>query len=140
MIISGRDKPLMIDLIPLLLLVQKRALSRLVEMTNPTYRQRPWTPLPLSIRSWESAATSSPPASSQTGSISFDRPRTAFVVEGEGDFASEASYDARPMVHAKTGPREDAPKLKESHFWGVAGTWGSGSGKKDGRGDKTKAD
>ena len=101
-------------------------------MTNPTYRQRPWTPLPLSVRSWESSSSSSStPVPTRT---SPDRPRTAFVVDGEGDFASEASYDARPMIQGKTGPREDAPKLKESHFWGVAGTWGSGTGKKDARG------
>lgn len=105
-------------------------------MTNPNYHQkRPaHNPLPLAVRSWESSSfTRYSPSEPSRG----DLPR--FTAD-DGDFAEEASYDtSRPRAVTgtplgplldKTGPREDAPKLRsEGHFWGIAG---DGFGKKGG--------
>ncbi|KAE9403891.1 hypothetical protein BT96DRAFT_955819 [Gymnopus androsaceus JB14] len=95
----------------------KRALSRLIEMTSPSYnREEVWTPLPLSSRKWEI-------------SNALDRTsRSKFLLEND-DFAIEAAYALKS--HDRHLPREarPAPRLREHHVWGVREDWGEGAGK-----------
>lgn len=119
----------------------KRALSRLIEMTSPSYdREEVWAPLPLSSRRWESSNVSN--------SHNRNRSHSGFksnLLPENGDFAIEASFEFE--VHSKsdsakrTLPREQrpAPRLREHHVWGVREDWGDGAGKW-GKGAKVYAD
>ncbi|TFK53712.1 hypothetical protein OE88DRAFT_1655972 [Heliocybe sulcata] len=102
----------------------KRALSRLVEMTSPSYaREEKWTPLPLGVRKWESRSAVAPSREDYRPSSPHVSPK------GQDDFASEAGY-TRP-----TRERPEAPRLKEEHVWGVREDWGE-KAKEWGRGSQ----
>ncbi|KAK7473136.1 hypothetical protein VKT23_001237 [Stygiomarasmius scandens] len=99
----------------------KRALSRLIEMTSPTYnRDEIWTPLPLSSRRWETSSKNTPVARAGAGKLLRNE-------ESNDDFAEEAAYEGGE----KNLPRElrPAPRLREHHVWGVRDDWGKGAGK-----------
>ncbi|CED84378.1 Predicted ATPase [Phaffia rhodozyma] len=147
----------------------KRALSRLTELTNPLLPARRWTPIPISLRTWESLSPSrfssqapkvslldsvpaslspspSPRASFSSSSSSSDLvtplPRSSLPNPvphqvHPDDFAHEASYDTplRTRKQPRTDiSKDDPPRMKEKHFWGVArwgpkaGKWGTGFG------------
>ncbi|KZT22234.1 hypothetical protein NEOLEDRAFT_1072044 [Neolentinus lepideus HHB14362 ss-1] len=91
----------------------KRALSRLIEMTSPSYaREEKWAPLPLGVRKWESPSMPS-------GEASPYRPSSPYIaLAQQDDFSSEAEY-SRPVRE-----RPHAPRLKEEHVWGVREDWG----------------
>lgn len=83
-------------------------------MTSAEYgKTEKWTPLPPSLRRWEEKSlptTTSSPLSPLT------TPRLDRIVTEE-DFAVEASY-----VGASTSSqveRPDAPRLAQTHVWGV---------------------
>ncbi|KAF5357382.1 hypothetical protein D9758_005841 [Tetrapyrgos nigripes] len=102
----------------------KRALSRLVEMTSPTYnRDEVWTPLPSSSRKWELASDQWAVHRAGRGPGTAKRPSRA---DSNDDFAVEAAYE-----RSADTPREfrPAPRLREHHVWGVRDDWGEGAGK-----------
>lgn len=93
---------------------QKRALSRLQEMTNPTLVRQPHVPLCPSLRTWETSTTSS-----SSGTSSVPTPDRKRFSDKQGDFAEEASFLQR-TGGGGGGPRENATKLRsEAHFWGL---------------------
>ncbi|KAJ7451753.1 AFG1-like ATPase-domain-containing protein [Mycena galericulata] len=96
----------------------RRALSRLIEMTSPTYsRTVQWTPLKEEDRTWERTATHPDIRESHARSRGLDPPPAE-----QEDFASEAAYSAGQA-------RPDAPRLKADHVWGVRDDWGKGTDK-----------
>jgi len=91
---------------------QKRALSRLQEMTNPALARAEHEPLPAAMRTWES------PSARPVGQAAAPRDRPAADPASVDDFASEASYDT-PTTRAG-GPRAHATRIRsEAHFWGL---------------------
>ncbi len=107
------------------MLEQKRAVSRLVEMTtSPSYAKEEWMPLSKEARRWEVGRSElSLPSASGPG------PRTPGLTAGE-DFAAEAGY-SRPEFLRQPLPSEerDPPVIKEHHVWGVVDEWGDKAGR-----------
>jgi len=100
----------------------KRALSRLIEMTSPTYsRTAQWAPLPEGDRNWERS-----PARAGTSQL-HTRVRDVDPSPPEpDDFASEAAY-LPPSNLEMAQVRPPAPRLKPDHMWGVRDDWGKGT-------------
>ncbi|KAJ7141406.1 AFG1-like ATPase-domain-containing protein [Mycena epipterygia] len=99
----------------------KRALSRLIEMTSPTYsRAAQWAPLPEGDRNWERSTAHAGTSRSHARARDVD-PRPP----EPDDFASEAAY--LPSNPEMTQVRPAAPRLKPDHMWGVRDDWGKGT-------------
>lgn len=99
---------------------QKRALSRLQELTNPALARAPHEPLPAAMRTWETARSPTT-ARTMTGQAQAarDLPPSAALRAPVDDFADEAAF-ASPLGRGG-GPRAQATKLRsEAHFWGLA--------------------
>ncbi|THU94184.1 hypothetical protein K435DRAFT_724740 [Dendrothele bispora CBS 962.96] len=103
----------------------KRALSRLVEMTSPTYqRDEVWTPLPLSSRRWETTSKNAH-VTRATGAGKLSR-----STKSNDDFAEEAAYEGGEKYLRNIPPElRPAPRLREHHVWGVRDNWGEGAGR-----------
>ena len=140
------------------LTAQKRAVSRLVEMTtSPGYQSEEWNPLHQSGRTWEtklSPSSSSSSSSSSARSYPARRPSRPIQDRPEpkganDDLAIEAGYSrphrltptpTRDMSHGHAeermidhplhgATRHKPPMIKEQHVWGVAEEWGAKAGK-----------
>lgn len=91
---------------------QKRALSRLQEMTNPALARAEHEPLSAAMRTWET------PSTRPVGQAVAPRDRPVADPASVDDFASEASYDT-PTTRSG-GPRSHATRIRsEAHFWGL---------------------
>lgn len=102
-------------------------------MTSESYaREETWAPLPAGLRKWERSIVDSEPTSGAGRSHAtthWERPRGTI---GSSDFASEAANEG---VSAPIGDRPEAPRLSETHIWGVREDWGERA-KEWGRGAK----
>ncbi|KAJ6594281.1 AFG1-like ATPase-domain-containing protein [Mycena capillaripes] len=93
----------------------KRALSRLIEMTNPTYsRNIQWAPLADTDRTWERPAT-------YVGEL-----HGRFTTADTDNSSAEAMYSPR-NGDIEQEIRPAAPRLKADHVWGVRDDWGKGA-------------
>ncbi|KAK4688538.1 hypothetical protein P7C73_g1566, partial [Tremellales sp. Uapishka_1] len=118
---------------PAFSLAQKRAVSRMIEMTtSASYNQEAWIPLDISTREWERQAKSKPinqpfPPNSYRTTSSFSTIGAQTRDKGTDDFADEAGY-SRP-VNMGGGPRRNPPIIGEHHAWGVTEEWPEKVGK-----------
>ncbi|KAL4246184.1 AFG1 ATPase family protein [Abortiporus biennis] len=100
----------------------KRALSRLYEMTSESYsHENSWIPLPSAQRKWERKPSTTSHHSDPTIPIDSNglNNRVGRHSDSDSDFASEASYDEVVGINEGRRLRPEAPRIRETHVWGV---------------------
>ncbi|KAF9045872.1 AFG1-like ATPase-domain-containing protein [Rhodocollybia butyracea] len=108
----------------------KRALSRIVEMTSPSYsREETWAPLPPALRRWEHSSDPDQPNGRVNSSLVTTKnpPSSPATQPHEGKSNEDnLSIDANHRLSRVT---RSPPRLREHHIWGVREDWGEGAGK-----------